>query len=299
MLSQLFTCKRMKIPVNNTGIEFSGKPRFPSYRQWKAWRGQVPSKADICFICHRLLALFDGLCTTKVIGGKAAAFGGNGTERIGYNRPDDRIKACCTIKFKELESEVITPAHTINAYGRTWEIPEKVERKYKDKLMTVSVSGIGCELCRVLASISIRGYVDVSQIVLSMDPNDAPVQVQGTVHNPKQKALRGVVTLGADNILRVKDYVPVEEFVAPKIEKQDDTPVVKVVKPYDPLMQLGKTLKKTEDSLLYWTSAKRQVGPAQSVSFIADQAYEAARETASIHRKMDRINGKPQYEEGL
>lgn len=282
--------------MNNTGMGLSSKPRFPSYRQWKAWRGQISSKANICFICHRLLAIFDGLCTTKVIGGKAAAFGGNGTERIGYNRPDDKIRAGCTVKFKELESEVVTAEHTITAYGRTWTIPEKVERKYKDKLMSVSVSGIGCELCRTLAAISTKGYVDVSQIVLSMDPNDAPVQVQGMTHGTKQRALRGVVTLSSDNILRVKDYVPIEVFIAP-VDKQEAV-VVKVVKPHDPTEQLRKTLKLTEDSLAYWTSSKRKVGTAQSVSFIADRAYEAARDSASIHHRLSKVSGKPQYSDG-
>lgn len=243
--------------------------------------------------------MFDGLCTTKVIGGKAAAFGGNGTERIGYNRPDDKIKAGCTVKFKTLEEEIITPAHTVQFNGVSYAIPEKVERKYKDKLMTVSHSGIGCEMCRTLAEMSDRGYVDVSTIVLSMDPADAPVQQDTVVRGgTKQKMLRGVTTLGKDNILRVKDCTPVEEFVAPKEDKQE-TVTVKVSKPVDPLAIYRKQLASVQDSLLYWTSNKRVVRNGQSLEFIADQAYKAARETAHLHREITRKSGQPQYVEGL
>lgn len=274
--------------MSNSGESIQpNKRRFPSYRQWKAWRSMIPSKAGICFICHRALGIFDGLATKRVIGGKAAAFGGSGMEKIGFNKPDDRIKAGCTVKFKVVESETIIPQQVVKlASGNTFTLPEKVERVYKDKLMTVSVFGIGCELCRTLAMISERGYVDISNLVSLMDPDDAPVQ--GTVQfkgNAKQRALHGPVMLGVDNILRVKDPVeaaPLVTYVASENKALAATP--KVSKPKDPLADMLKVLKSTQDSLLYWTSGKRKVGTVQSVEFIANQAYEAARETARIQR---------------
>jgi hypothetical protein len=192
------------------------KQRFPSYRQWKAWRGLMPLEhLRLCFICQRPLAVFDGLATSRVIGGKAAAFGGNGRERMGWNKPVDKIRAGCTVKLREVVERKVTPAHTITAYGREWNVPEVIEQVFQDRLMPVSVSGIGCELCRTLAEMAERGYVDVSNMVLMMDPDDAPAQDSNgkPIGTAARRQLRGPVTLSADNILRVKERVVEEPFV--------------------------------------------------------------------------------------
>lgn len=202
---------------------------FPSYRQWKAWRGLIPAiHLRLCFICHRPLASTDGLATKRVIGGKAAAFGGNGRERIAFNTPEDRIKAGCTVKVKTLESRTVTPAQVITVHGQSWTLPEVVEEKFTDKLMTVSVSGIGCEVCRIVASMSTRNWVDVSVTVRDCDPDDAPVS-ESMIRGTKRQDPHGVRNVCSDNIRRVQDREHVTEWVAPVIE--DDVITERVSEP--------------------------------------------------------------------
>lgn len=259
--------------------------RFPSYRQWKAWRGIIPAlHLRLCFVCHRPLQSTDGLATKRVIGGKAAAFGGNGRETIGYHTPEDRIKAGCTVKIKQLASRTVTPAQVITAYGRTWDLPESVEEKFTDKLMTMSVSGIGCEVCRVLADMSDRKWVDVSSMVLDMDPNDAPVQEQMSSHGYRRQEPHGVRTVCNDNIRRVKEQETVAGWIAPVIEDDAITGVgtsstVKVTTASVP----DARLKKEHESLIYWMGP-RKVMASQSVAFIADQAYRAAVNVAHMEQ---------------
>lgn len=169
--------------------------------------------------------MFDGTATKRIVGGKAAAFGGVGRERVDWNRPEDKIKAGCTVKIKTVEKRVVQAAHTITLLsGNSYTVPELVEETYKDKLMTVSVSGIGCEVCRTLQLISDRGYVDVSTLVSLCDPDDAPVQTAGNVKGTKQRELHGKRVIGGDNIARVEHREPTSKtYVKPVV---DDTPVV-------------------------------------------------------------------------
>lgn len=262
-----------------------GRKQYPTYRQWKAWKNGLPLPyARLCFICKRPLRSTDGLSTRRIIGGKAAAFGGVGRERLGWNKPEDSISAGCTVKVNKLVRESITPAYTVTFNGVSYTIPEKSEKEYQSTLMRVSASGIACDICCEIALMNLDevypNTVDISEIVRECDPDDAPDQVERSPEKVTVKRLLlGIREVCKDNIIRVKqELTPVTTFtIVP--DEPSTTPKPKKIK----AVVVGISMKKLQDSLTYWTSP-RKVSGAQTVEFISNKAYESMRDLSHALR---------------